>query len=209
MPLNSNISFRLCRVVIFMSLLLSLLALDGCIPTPPKKINNICDIFFEKDNWYQHSRTAFEKWGAPIHVQMAIMHQESKFRADAEPKQSAWLSFFPWSTPSSAYGYSQAIDSTWDWYREKTGNYGADRENFADSVDFIGWYLNTSHQTLGLPKHDTKNQYLAYHEGHTGFRRKSYKKKNWLQKIAQKVAKQAKLYSRQLHDCREELDNIN
>lgn len=200
------------KFIRFSALILSCLVLgnlQGCQTAPPQNINNVCSIFFEKEDWYQYSKEAFTKWGVPIHVQMAILYQESKFRADAVPKHKTGLNFIPWLKSSSAYGYSQAIDSTWDWYREKTGNYGADRESFEDSVDFICWYLTISHEQLGLSKWDTANQYLAYHEGHTGYKRKTYEKKIWLQKVAHKVDKQAKLYSNQLNECQEELDNQN
>jgi hypothetical protein len=33
----------------------------------------------------------------------------------------------PWSRPTSAYGFSQAVDATWDWYQQSTGNPDADR----------------------------------------------------------------------------------
>jgi hypothetical protein len=51
------------------------------------------------------------------------------------------------------------------------------------------------------PKSDVYNQYLAYHEGHAGFRRGSYKKKKWLMKIAKSVQKRAINYSAQLARC--------
>lgn len=53
-----------------------------------------------------------------------------------------------------------------NWYKKKTGNWRAHRDNFADVVDFIGWYGSMSHTTLGISKWDARNQYLAYHEGH-------------------------------------------
>ena len=43
---------------------------------------------------------------------------------------------------SSAYGYAQALEGTWDDYRKDTGRRGADRDDFADSSDFIGWYMH-------------------------------------------------------------------
>ncbi|MGR8999703.1 MAG: transglycosylase SLT domain-containing protein [Gammaproteobacteria bacterium] len=42
---------------------------------------------------------------------------------------------------------------------------------------------------------------MAYHEGHGGYKRKSYLQKPWLLQIANKVAKQASLFQKQLNAC--------
>jgi hypothetical protein len=65
----------------------------------------------------------------------------------------------------------------------------------------MGWYMHKSYKRNGIPKSDVYNQYLAYHEGHAGFRRGSYKKKKWLMKIAKSVQKRAINYSAQLARC--------
>ncbi|MGV6827636.1 MAG: transglycosylase SLT domain-containing protein [bacterium] len=180
--------------------------LQSCATTPPSDINNACSIFKDKPDWYKAARKSQQQWGTPVQVQMAIIRQESSFRDDAQPERSRLLGVIPWTRPSSAYGYPQAKDDTWDWYIEKTGNRGADRDDFADATDFVGWYTNYSQQTLGISKWDAYNQYLAYHEGHGGYQRGSYNKKSWLKKVARNVDQQAKRYSAQLKTCENELD---
>lgn len=179
--------------------------LASCISSQPKKTHNLCAIFKEKEDWYDFTENTYKKWGVPIHVQMAIMHQESRFIADAKPPKTFILGFIPWTRISSAYGYSQALDGTWESYTHATDNTGADRDDFEDASDFIGWYCTISHKKLGISKSNTAQQYLAYHEGQTGYRRKSYLKKPGLLKISKKVAKQATLFKRQLISCRQEL----
>ncbi len=181
--------------------------ISGCATAPPANIDNICAIFEEKDGWYKSARAAEKNWGTPIHVQMAIIRQESAFRDDAQPPRGKLFGMIPWKRPSSAYGYPQAKDETWDWYIRKTGNRGADRDDFDDAVDFVGWYTNISHGRLGISKWDAKHQYLAYHEGHGGYRKRSYKKKPWLIKVADKVDRQSKVYARQLKGCESHLKN--
>ncbi|MGB5440709.1 MAG: transglycosylase SLT domain-containing protein [Gammaproteobacteria bacterium] len=188
-------------------LILIALLLSACSTTPPANITNGCDIFKDKSGWYRSAVKSSEKWGVPIDVQLAIIYQESSFVDDARPPRERLLWVIPWGRASSAYGYAQAKDSTWDWYIEKSGNRGADRDDFADAVDFIGWYVNTSNKILGLSKSDTYNQYLAYHEGHGGFKRKTYTKKPWLIKVAKKVENRAGLYRSQLAQCETELDS--
>ena len=178
----------------------------SCASRPPANINNICAIFTDKEGWYEDAQASEEQWGTPIHVQMAIIRQESSFRDDAQPPRGTLLGFIPWTRPSSAYGYPQAKDETWDWYIEKTGNSGADRDDFADAIDFVGWYTNVSHRKLGISKWDAYQQYLAYHEGHGGFKRRSYAKKAWLKSVAKKVDRQSKRYAAQLKGCRDDLE---
>ncbi len=103
---------------------------------------------------------------------------------------------------SSAYGYAQALDGTWDDYRAATGRRGADRDDFADASDFIGWYMNEAARVNGLAPHDAYNQYLAYHEGKAGFARGTYKAKAWLPAVARDVESWAVVYQTQLQTCR-------
>jgi hypothetical protein len=188
-------------------ILINFFLLIGCSNTPPKNINNICDIFEEKDDWYDDSKDSFERWGVPIHVQLAIIHQESRFKYNAKTEMEYFLWIIPIGRKSSAYGYAQVKDETWDWYIKSTHNWGADRDDFDDAVDFIGWYGKKTYDTLKVSKWDAKNQYLAYHEGHGGYKRKTYNKKPWLIKVAAKVDKNARKYSAQLKTCEDELNS--
>jgi len=183
------------------------LFLGACSTNPPRNINNSCDIFNDKTYWYEYAKDSFERWGVPIHVQLAIIHQESSFKYDAEPEMQYFLWIIPIGRKSNAYGYAQVKDETWDWYIEKSGHKGADRDEFEDAVDFIGWYGNHTHKELGISKWDAYNQYLAYHEGHGGFKRKTYVNKPWLMTVARKVKQRAQMYSVQLAKCKDELDS--
>lgn len=182
-------------------LLCGILLFAGCTTAPPKRVDNICAIFDDKSKWYKKAKKAQKRWGSPIPTMMAIMHQESRFRAKAKPPRTKILWIFPGPRKSNAYGYSQALDSTWNWYRKNSGNRGADRDNFGDAIDFIGWYNSISRKKNGIGLNDTYSLYLAYHEGHGGFARGTYKKKGWLTGVARKVSRQATTYSGQLKTC--------
>ena len=180
--------------------------LAACSSTPsgpPRDQTNICGMLGEREAWGEALSDAQHKWGAPPHVVMAIIWKESSFRHDAKtPKKYTLFGLVPNGRVSSAYGYSQALDGTWDWYRDETGNGWASREDFDDSVDFIGWYMTKTRRTNGLSMTDAYSQYLAYHEGHTGFKRGSWKKKDWLKNAASRVTRRAQDYERQLSGCR-------
>ena len=80
------------------------------------------------------------------------------------------------------------------------------RDNFEDAIDFVGWYCHTSEDQNGIATNDAFRQYLAYHEGHGGYRRKTYRSKSWLVDVARGVEARAKRYNTQLAGCREQLE---
>lgn len=183
----------------FIPLLALLLA--GCASAPPSNTANICSIFQEKEGWRQSAQSSVSRWGAPIALQMAIINQESGFIEDARPPRKRFFGIPLWRA-STAYGYGQANDMAWESYVRTTGNRWADRDDFADATDFIGWYIHQSHLKLGVGKHDGYNQYLAYHEGLAGFRKGNWRGKSWLLDAARRVAATARRYQQQLSACR-------
>jgi hypothetical protein len=195
------------KVFKFIVLFPVLLLLFGCATAPPQNVEDVCEIFDEYYDWYSAAKQAEKNHGVPIGVTMAFIHQESRFVEDARPPREWFLWIFPGSYPSSAYGYTQALNGTWYEYQEKTGKWSADRDDFVDAVDFIGWYnLQTSKRT-GIKKHDAYRLYLAYHEGAGGYLKGSYNKKPWLIDVSRKVARRANMYNQQLLECRDTLDS--
>lgn len=196
---------RRCPVAL---LCLVLVVLFGaCATAPPSNIEDLCAIFEEKPGWYKDAKKSEKRWGTPIHVQMAIIRQESSFKFDARPPRRILLGFIPWTRPSDAYGYAQVLDSTWAWYEDETGRWYADRDDFGDAIDFVGWYTNTTQKSLGVSKWDPYNQYLAYHEGQGGWEKGSYRGKSWLMQTARDVEYRAKEWGAQLRGCRDDLED--
>lgn len=182
--------------------------LSACQATPPtaREQANICDIFDDRKEWYRSAAEARRKHGTPIAVQMAIMKAESSFAADARPdRRRHFFGLIPGSRPSSAYGYAQAVDGTWETYKRDSGNNGAERDDFDDAIDFVAWYVNRSSNQLGISRSNAKAQYLAYHEGQAGYRRGTWRGKAWLVRKADAVAADAARYERQLNGCEKRL----
>lgn len=198
---------KIKRLFTLASLLVLSLLLGSCASSPPKKLDNLCDIFDEKDGWYKDAKKATKRWGVPIAVNMAFMHQESRFVAKAKPPRKKILGFIPGPRKSSAYGYSQAKKETWKWYKKESGHRGADRNDFDDAIDFVAWYNHITSKKLGVAKNNAYSLYLAYHEGHGGFKRGTYKKKQWLVNVASKVNQRAKRYDAQLQKCEKRLNS--
>ena len=180
------------------------LAVDCSVP-PPRTPDDLCQIFGERHSWYRSARASFLRWGVPVSLQLAVIHQESSFRSDARPPRRKLLWILPGPRVSSAVGYGQALEPTWREYQRATGNHGADRDDFGDVTDFIGWYGHHAASRAQVPKNDPYRFYLAYHEGPGGYRRGTWKGKPWLQRVARKVSARARRYHAQYLGCHEEL----
>lgn len=180
-------------------------ALTGCVATRPRHVDNVCKIFSQYPKWYWYANETKKKWGAPVAVQMAIIHQESRFTADAKPPRQKLLWVIPWTRPSTAYGYAQAKTMTWKRYQRETGHRHSERDAFKAASDFVGWYGYQLRRRLGVPPDNVYAFYLAYHEGIGGYSRRTYFRKPWLIQVARKVAKRAQIYQAQLDGCRASL----
>lgn len=187
--------------VLRLGILLLLVSCGGGRYSAPRDLDNACAIVDERPQYLRAMAQAERRWGVPVHVQMATIYQESKFVGNAKTRRKFFLGFIPAGRISSAKGYSQALDGTWDDYREATGRSGARRTSIDDATDFIGWYMSRSEQKLGISKWDAGNQYLAYHEGHGGYARGSHREKAWLMRVAGEVEDRAGRYQMQLASC--------
>lgn len=178
---------------------------SSCAVTPPENPDNICSIFKEKRSWYKAAVKTEKRWKLPPYVLMSFIYQESSFKSDAKPEREKLLGFIPWKRPSSAKGFSQALTLTWEDYKDETSNSRANRKNFADSADFIGWYASKGYYQ-GFERTDARSLYLAYHEGYGGFKKKTYRKKQWLIKVADRVQARSTKYQQQYWGCAKDLE---
>jgi len=170
----------------------------------PSNTKDSCTIFEERYLWYKHTKSSYEKWGAPIHIQLAIIQRESNFNWFAKPPRKKLFKVIPYKRPSSSFGYSQAVKKTWEQYKIETKNKLATRARFKDSADFVGWYINKSYKILKIPKKDAYRQYIAYHEGWGNY--KNYKKNKKVIILAKRVQELANKYRIQLKKCSEKLN---
>ena len=183
-------------------LVVVLLLLAGCA-SAPRQTQNACAIFEQRDglfnNWRRDAYRAEREYGVPVPVLMATVYTESGFRHNARPPRTKLFGFIPWKRQSSAYGFSQALDGTWDRYRRMTGRWTASRTNFGDAIRFIAWYHHQSHVKNGIALNDAYRLYIAYYHGHTG-----YQRGNWSATAktgGKRAAGIAATYARQLRNC--------
>ena len=189
------------RIIVALILLLAVASCGGGYKSPPRNLDNACSIIKQRPEYLKAFRATERRWGVPVHVQMATIYHESRFDGDARTPHNYLLGVIPMGRQSSAYGYSQALDGTWDDYRRDTGRRRAKRDRIKDAADFMGWYMNNSRDRNGIALNNAKHQYLAYHEGQTGYKRGTYKRKSWLVRISNEVDSRAKMYQAQLRSC--------
>ena len=172
----------------------------SCANTPPRSQADLCAVFDQYPEWYDYARASQQSWGTPIPVLMAFVKQESSYRHNAKPPRD-WFLFIPLKRKSSAKGYGQIQDPAWHDYKKETGGLFKSRSDLEDALDFIGWYNNISNKRLGIAKNNARALYLAYHEGHTGYQRRTYRKKPQVMATADRVQRVAQSYGAQLGQC--------
>jgi len=181
-----------------------LLLLAGCA-SKPSHTNNACAILDQKGgffvNWGRAAKTAERDWGVPMPIILATINVESGFQHNARPARKKILGFIPGKRPSSAYGYAQALDGTWDEYRRDSGRLTARRNNFADAAGFIGWYHRQSMRKNGVAADDSYNLYLNYYLGHAGYARGTNRNNATAVRGAQRMQQLASQYDSQLRQC--------
>jgi len=174
-------------------------------PDPPANPENLCEIFREHTVWYDYASESEQRWGTPIATQMAFVYYESSFRSHARPPRTLLWGFIPWTRPTTAYGYAQALDPAWQEYLQANGeDWFTVRTDMEYAVDFVGWYNYLSHQQLGIAFTAPRNLYLAYHEGRGGYARGSYQQKPDVTDLASRVQTRAFRYDNQLKTCEQE-----
>ena len=141
----------------------------------PKHPSNACKIFSEKYLWYKHIKKSSEVYGAKTHIILAFVKKESGFNRWAKPKRTKLFKIIPYKRPSSSFGYSQAVEKTWELYKQETNNPLALRTRFKDSAMFIGWYMSKTNKINKIPFNDSYRQYLNYYLGWGSYAKKTYK----------------------------------
>ena len=177
------------RAINFLAFLLGILVISTGTAKAGTDLDDACDILRDRIGWYTAASDVSEKWQISVPIILAVMHQESRFKATAAAKTT------------TAYGYAQALDGTWGLYVKENNAVGAKRTSFVASADFIGWYMGQTKQRVGVPLDDVAGHYLAYHEGHGGYRSKRWKKNAKLIEIAKDVARRAEVYKEQMRAC--------
>ena len=168
----------------------------------PKYPQNACKIFSEKYFYLKYTRAASKKWNVPISSILAVIKKESSFKRFAKPKRTKIFKIIPYRRPSSSFGFSQAVNKTWELYKKENNKPVALRISFKTSSDFIGWYFWKTNKINKISFNDTRNMYLNYYLGWKAYKDKAYLNDKKAIIFAKSVEKQAKIYKNQLRECK-------
>mgnify|MGYP001358749870 CR=1 FL=1 len=187
-------------------ILVILFFLTAC-STVPKYPQNACKIFGQNYLWYKSIKKSSKTYDVPIYIILAFVNKESSFNRWAKPPRTKLFKIIPYKRPSSSFGYSQAVNKTWELYKNETNSPLALRTRFKDSVMFIGWYISKTNKINKIPKNDSYRQYLNYYLGWGSYAKKVYKTDKKAIIFAKSVEKQSKIYKSQLRECEKNLNN--
>ena len=152
-----------------------------------------------KLSWKRAVNSTEKKWGVSPSLQLAFIKTNQILE---QSKNTRKFSRIIPTGESRQHGYAQALNGTWDWYKKDSGNRNASRTDFADSSDFIGWYVDQTNKKLKISKSDVYRQYLAYHQGHAGFKSGRYKSSQAIMNVAQRTSNTAIKFEKQLKSCK-------
>lgn len=167
----------------------------------PSNQDNACSILKDQRSWKRYLIRTEKRWKVKPSTILSIIKTESNFRPRARTQRKYFLGLIPSGRISSAYGYAQVLDGTWERYEKATKRRFARRTKFSDSADFIGWYINQTNRINGISRNDVYNQYLAYHQGHMGYKLGRYKKSSALKAVAKRTSDTARRFEVQLKKC--------
>ena len=189
------------RLAVFLLICFTSLASVNAFATP-RDSENACLLLREQRGWYKDLVAAEKRWKVESATILAVIYQESAFRAHARPAgRKRFLFFFPGGRKSTAYGYAQVKDETWNDYRKRAQRPRARRSKFRDASDFVAYYLDWISRHGRVSKRNVSSLYVAYHEGLGGFKNGTWKSKPWLTETASRVQARAVRYHKQLLTC--------
>ena len=160
-----------------------LIAICFCAPASAQT-NDVCALLDSHTGWSADLNQASDKWGISKGAILAIIDQESRFRATVSNGVN--------------YGYAQSNPQTWRWFARDAGMSSASRTNFGDSAHFIGWHFKTMSRRLGLSMDNVAGQYLAYKMGEGGYRSRG---NSGGSAHSRQVAARAARFNGQLESC--------
>ena len=138
----------------------------------------------------------------PISTILAVINKESGFKRFAKPPRHKLFKIIPYRRPSSSFGFSQAINKTWELYKKENNKPTALRISYRSSSDFVGWYFWKANKINKVSLSNTRDLYLNYYLGFSAYKNKAYRTDKKAIIFAMSVEKQAKVYKNQLRECK-------
>ena len=152
-----------------------------------------CSLLAARDGWREILADVEARWGVSPGAVLAVIDQESRFRADARGQGAGG------ANPSRNFGYAQANIRTWNAFLRGADWQGSSsRTDFEASAHFVGWHFATLGRRNGLAVSDVAGNYLVYKLGEGGYRRGAPAA---ARRLAATIASRAAAHDEALADC--------
>ncbi len=152
-----------------------------------------CALLAARDGWRTILSEVEARWGVSPGAVLAVIDQESRFRADARGAGAGG------ANPTRNFGYAQANIRTWNAFLRGANWQGSSsRTDFEASAHFVGWHFAVLGRRNGLALTDVAGNYLVYKMGEGGYRRGAPAS---ARRLAATIANRAAAHDRALAEC--------
>ncbi len=152
-----------------------------------------CALLAARDGWRTILSEVEARWGVSPGAVLAVIDQESRFRADARGAGASG------ANPTRNFGYAQANIRTWNAFLRGANWQGSSsRTDFEASAHFVGWHFAVLGRRNGLALTDVAGNYLVYKMGEGGYRRGAPAS---ARRLAATIANRAAAHDRALAEC--------
>lgn len=152
-----------------------------------------CALLAARDGWRTILSDVEARWGVSPGAVLAVIDQESRFRADARGAGASG------ANPTRNFGYAQANIRTWNAFLRGANWQGSSsRTDFEASAHFVGWHFAVLGRRNGLALTDVAGNYLVYKMGEGGYRRGAPAS---ARRLAATIANRAAAHDRALAEC--------
>lgn len=163
-------------------------------PSPAQAQNrDPCALLAAREGWRTILSDVEARWGVSPGAVLAVIDQESRFRADARGAGASG------ANPTRNFGYAQANIRTWNAFLRGANWQGSSSStDFEASAHFVGWHFAVLGRRNGLALTDVAGNYLVYKLGEGGYRRGAPAS---ARRLAATIANRAAAHDRALADC--------
>lgn len=167
----------------------------------PEQIPFYCELDQKRPGWVKTLQRTEVKWGITTEAQLALIAEEWGLGPNEIPAwwKPAWADAKR-GRPSIAPGY---LDATWERYEFETGNKHASYKELSDFSDFMGWYVSSAADQVGLLPGDAKGLYILWKRGVRYYQTGHWRTNTAMIYRSENFAERARQIAESMHACPE------
>ncbi|GEM_PF-5128294 len=165
-----------------------------------------CDVQHQRPSWINILERTEVKWGVSVEAQLALIAEEWGLEPGNLPAwwRPAWTDNRR-GRPAIAPGY---FDATWQRYEYETGNKNASYRELTDLSDFIGWYVASSADQVGLLPGDAQGLYVLWKRGVRYYQSGQWRSNTAMIYRSENFAERARIIGENIHSCLAPIEHV-